>query len=318
MKILFLVQKHQRIILDSFYEAIDQNVELCDLRWLDSDEQGNLKRYFQNNVDVAKYDRILCFLRFKKELKQAKFFRSLPNLIFLEHDAYQNYIDCKYKGKFSKHYKRIPGVRVLSSGFNVVQGLKDEGVDAVFVPKGYDNKLLYDLQQQRDIELGFVGSVKSKTYSKRLELLNALAEKESLLITRTNSGEEYLQTLNRIRFFVSADVGMGEYMIKNFEAMACGCLVFAFNQGERENQALGFEDMQNIVLYKDLDELIKKLHYLRKNSNEADAIASAGQQHVESNFTWEKVGKLAVDAMSEPLKQPANKKNNWLFFKGLI
>ncbi len=34
-------------------------------------------------------------------------------------------------------------------------------------------------------------------------------------------GEEYCATLNRIRFFVSADVGMGEYMIKSFEAMAC-------------------------------------------------------------------------------------------------
>lgn len=315
MKLLFLVQKNQRIILDSFYEAIGLHVESCDLRWLDSDEQADLKGYFKDHVDTSKYDRTLCFLRFKKELKQARFFRSISNLVFLEHDAYQNYIDCKYKGKFSKHYSGIPGVRVLSSGYNVVQRLNEEGVDAIFVPKGYDHRLLYNLQQPRDIELGFVGSIKSKTYSKRLELLNALAEEESLLITRTNSGNEYLQTLNRIRFFVSADVGMGEYMIKNFEAMACGCVVFAYDQGEQENQALGFEDMKNIVLYKDLNSLTEKLHYLREHPNKADEIARIGQQHVEGNFAWCEVAKSVVAAMGEPLKRIESKRlKKWYVF----
>ena len=65
--------------------------------------------------------------------------------------------------------------------------------------------------------------------------------------------------LNRIRFFVSADIGMGEYMIKNFEAMACGCVLLAYDQGELENEALGFIDMHNIVLYRRLDELRDKL-----------------------------------------------------------
>lgn len=73
-------------------------------------------------------------------------------------------------------------------------------VDTVFVPKGYDQKLLHNLNVQRDIELGFVGSIKSATYSQRKAFLEQLAEQEDLLITRTKSGEEYLQTLNRIRF----------------------------------------------------------------------------------------------------------------------
>jgi hypothetical protein len=111
---------------------------------------------------VFRYDRIVFFLRFKQEIRQAGFIRSIPNLVILEHDAYQNY---------------IPG------------------------------------------------------------------------------GEEYCATLNRIRFFVSADVGMGEYMIKNFEAMACGCVLLAFDQGAAENQALGFKGMVNVVFYKDIPQL---------------------------------------------------------------
>ncbi len=190
-------------------------------------------------------------------MRQVRFIRSVPNLVILEHDAYQNYIPCKYTGKFSAHYRRLPWARVISSGHTVSERLRQEGFDAVFVPKGYDQTLLHDLGLARDIELGFVGSTGSVAYSGRKALLDELGGVENLLVTKTKSGEEYLRTLNRIRFFVSADVGMGEYMIKNFEAMACGCVLLAYDQGERENEALGFRDMENIVLYRSVADIQK-------------------------------------------------------------
>lgn len=305
MKILFLVQKEQRIILDRFYDAIGAHCDM-DIRWLTSAEQDNLKRYFKQHVDTANYDRIMLFLRFKKEIRQVAFIKTIPNLVFLEHDAYQNYIDCKYKNKFSKHYKRLPWARILTSGAVVTNRLKAEGYDAVFVPKGYDQQLLYDMNLQRDIELGFVGSIRSATYSQRKEFLEQLAEQEDMLITRTKSGEEYLQTLNRIQFFVSADIGMGEYMIKNFEAMACGCILFAYDQGQEENEAIGFKDMHNVVLYKDITSLKNKLAVLRKDTELATAIAKNGQKLAEGNYTFAQQGKAVVDALYEPLRNRVN------------
>lgn len=305
MKILFLVQKEQRIILDRFYDAIGAHCDM-DIRWLTSAEQDNLKRYFKQHVDTANYDRIMLFLRFKKEIRQVAFIKTIPNLVFLEHDAYQNYIDCKYKNKFSKHYKRLPWARILTSGAVVTNRLKAEGYDAVFVPKGYDQQLLYNMNLQRDIELGFVGSIKSATYSQRKEFLEQLAEQEDMLITRTKSGEEYLQTLNRIQFFVSADIGMGEYMIKNFEAMACGCVLFAYDQGQEENQAIGFKDMHNVVLYKDITSLKNKLAVLRKDTELATAIAKNGQKLAEESYTFAQQGKAVVDALYEPLRNRVN------------
>lgn len=305
MKILFLVQKEQRIILDRFYDAIGAHCDM-DIRWLTSAEQDNLKRYFKQHVDTANYDRIMLFLRFKKEIRQVAFIKTIPNLVFLEHDAYQNYIDCKYKNKFSKHYKRLPWARILTSGAVVTNRLKAEGYDAVFVPKGYDQQLLYDMNLQRDIELGFVGSIRSATYSQRKEFLEQLAEQEDMLITRTKSGEEYLQTLNRIQFFVSADIGMGEYMIKNFEAMACGCVLFAYDQGQEENEAIGFKDMHNVVLYKDITSLKNKLAVLRKDTELATAIAKNGQKLAEGNYTFAQQGKAVVDALYEPLRNRVN------------
>lgn len=152
MKVLFLVQKEQRAILDRLYDGVAANCE-CDLRWLTSEDQRNLRRYFKREVQVERYDRIVFFLRFKQEIRQVAFIRTVPNLVILEHDAYQNYIPCKYTGKFSAHYRKLPWARVISSGYMVSERLRQEGFDAVFVPKGYDERLLTDQGRERDIEL---------------------------------------------------------------------------------------------------------------------------------------------------------------------
>lgn len=82
MKVLFLVQKEQRAILDRLYDGIAAHCE-CDTRWLSSEEQADLRGYFRKHVDVSRYDRILFFLRFKKEMRQVRFIRSVPNLVIL-------------------------------------------------------------------------------------------------------------------------------------------------------------------------------------------------------------------------------------------
>ncbi|KAF0862557.1 glycosyltransferase [Pseudomonas sp. LD120] len=304
MKVLFLVQKEQRAILDRLYEGVASHCE-CDVRWLSSDEQRNLRGYFRREVDVTRYDRIIFFLRFKQEIRQVGFIRTVPNLVILEHDAYQNYIACKYTGKFSAHYRRLSWVRVISSGHMVTERLREEGFDAVFVPKGYDQALLQEQGRERDIELAFVGSTNSVAYSGRKALLDELAQVESLVVTRTNSGEEYCATLNRIRYFVSADVGMGEYMIKNFEAMACGCVLLAFDQGAAENQALGFQDMVNVVLYKDIPQLQSKLAALRANPQLAADIACSGRDLAVNQFSFAHIGRRIVDALQPPLRPRA-------------
>lgn len=302
MNVLFLVQAEQRAILDRLYDGIAASCDSCDIRWLSSDEQANLKRYFREHVDLSRYDRVLFFLRFKKEMRQWRFIRTLPNVVILEHDAYQNYIPCKYTGKFSAHYRRLPWVRVISSGYMVSERLRQEGFDTVFVPKGYDQALLRDLGRERDVELAFVGSTKSGAYSERKALLDELAKVEDLVVTRTNSGEDYCNTLNRIRFFVSADVGMGEYMIKNFEAMACGCVLLAWDQGEAENKALGFIDMENLVLYRNVDELRSKLAMLRSDPDLAARIASAGRALAEREYSFSRIGQRIVQALDKPLR----------------
>jgi glycosyltransferase involved in cell wall biosynthesis len=185
----------------------------------------------------------------------------------------------------------------------VSERLRAEGFDAVFVPKGYDQTLLQDQGRERDIELAFVGSTNSVAYSGRKALLDELGRVESMVVTRTKSGEEYCDTLNRIRFFVSADVGMGEFMIKNFEAMACGCVLLAYDQGSAESSALGLQDMHNVVLYQDVPQLQQKLAVLRADPELAQRIASNGRELAISQFSFARIGRRIVEAL-EPALRP--------------
>jgi glycosyltransferase involved in cell wall biosynthesis len=188
----------------------------------------------------------------------------------------------------------------------VTERLRGEGFDAVFVPKGYDQSLLQDRGRERDIELAFVGSTNSVAYSGRKALLDELGRVEPLVVTRTKSGEEYCETLNRIRFFVSADVGMGEFMIKNFEAMACGCVLLAFDQGVEEALALGLQDMHNVVLYRDIPQLQEKLSRLRADPELARSVAHNGQKLALEQFSFARIGQKIVEALEPPLRPRAS------------
>ena len=113
--------------------------------------------------------------------------------------------------------------------------------------------------------------------------------------------------LNRIRYFVSADIGIGEYMQKNFEAMAAGCVVFAFDQGTLENKALGLVDMENIVLYQDKQTLISKIQYLRSNKNLADKISENGRRFAQVNYSNFSIGKVLYMAVKQKLRTKQKK-----------
>ena len=304
MKVLLLVQEQQRSIFDTWYEAIADGLEVCDIVRVPADDQKRMKKFIKtSSIDFNNYDRVILFLRYKKMMRQVRFVQSIPNLVIIELDAFQNYCESKYNGRFTKYFKQIPWARVLCTGKGHTQTLCEEGFDVHFVGKAYDHKLLKNLKLNRDIELGFLGSLQTGVYKYRKQFLEDLAKKENVLIHRTKSGAEYLQMLNRIKFFISADIPFKEYMIKNFEAMACGCVLFTWDNGEIENKQLGFVDMETVVLYKDMDELIKKIEILRKDDTLAKTIAQNGQKLVEDNHTWQNSADKIIEALQSPLRE---------------
>lgn len=302
MKILLVVMKERRAVIDHLYQSISDNDIECDVLRLSDEEQDQLQHYFSANINIAAYDRIIFVLRSKKMFRQPDFFQRIDNLIFLEYDAWQNYVKVKNRGKFTALYRCVPWARIIVSGHMLANRLRDDGFDAVFVPKGFDDNSLRNLHQNRSIELGFIGSTNNSIYEQRVNHLQQIAKRETIVQARTYSADEYLHKLNSIKFFVSADLGFNEYMLKNFEAMACGCVVFAFNHGTEENEALGLRDMENIVLYNGLDEFFTKLNILRNQPALANAIAEHGEQLVRQNNAFSVLGPRIIAALRPPLR----------------
>lgn len=301
MKVMLLVMDEQRVILDRLYEVVRENCDDCTIYRLSKLQQMKLGKLLAS-VNYEDFDRVVIFSRVKRLAPQLSVLKCIPGLIFLEHDAYQNYMrESKYQGVYSRLYRRLPSCRALVSGAVVARRMQAENIDAVFVSKGYDEQMLRNTDSVRDIPFGFLGSLKSTEYAQRKALLESLVQRTGMLVTRTQSGREYLETLNRIKIFVSADLGMGEVMIKNFEAMACGCVLLAWSQGE-EDRLLGFEDMENTVFYRSEDEAVQKLELLQRDPELAARIARNGQAFAESRYSFARVGRVLAEEIQREMR----------------
>lgn len=297
MRVLVLTAKERTPDLSSFYSALARGVS-ADIHFLDKKYQRRLRGYLRG-IDTSSYSRVLLDVPFKNIAAQHSFLRGLSGLLIYEEDACQNYLSTsKWRGEFSRFYRKLPNARIVVTGFSVAQKLKAEGFSVRFLPKGYDNNILYNKNIVRDIELGFVGRTSSKDYSERKALLENLSLYEPLQMLRAAPGSEYRDLLNRIRFFISADVGFDEYMAKNFEAMACGCVLLAWRQNSEE-AAIGLKEGQHLLLYSSLDELRGILEMLRSNSELADKIAAQGQMFVSNNLNHEELAERFIEILKE-------------------
>ena len=299
MRVLVLTSADRALDNRNLWSSLGMHAGV-EIRFLDKGQQRRLKTYFSTQ-DLSGYERIVLDLMFKHIWTQSRFLRSLPSLTLYEEDAYLDFMPgSRWRGAFVSFYRRLPGVRVISTGFAVTRYLRAAGVDAHFVPKGFDPARMLVQGCERDIELGFIGRLGSRAYTARRAMLEALAAVEPLQIMRTHSPEEYVQTLNRIWIFVSADVGLSEYMAKNFESMACGCLLLAKRQGDGEEEALGLQDGVHLLLYDDLDSLRSRLAWARENPDLADAVALRGREHVLANNAYEKLADKVAAVVSAP------------------
>ena len=303
MRVMLIVMKERKAPLDGLYDSIAAHVEHCDIFRLTDGEQDDLPNFFRRN-DPSRYDRVVVFSRIKRLAHQTKALRWIRGLVFLEYDAWQNYMaESKNHGLFSRLYLATPNCRVISSGLGVSARLRSEGIDARFVPKGFDERLFTDQRRPRSVFAAFVGSIKHQSYAARRRTLEGIRAGFPLDVMQTESGQPYIDALNDIRIFVSADSGMSEYMLKNFEAMACGCVLLAEDQGDAENQALGFIDMENVVLYRSPEEAIEKLKQLQTQPELCDRLARSGSRLAWERFTFSRLG----EQIAREIQAPAGK-----------
>lgn len=239
---------------------------------------------------VHRYPKVLLDLPFKHIYGKARLLKHIKNLYIYEEDACQDNIESsKWKGAFSFFYQSVKPQRVIVTGGITSTSVRRAGVDTAFVPKGYSSKKAGLLDIDRDIDVAFIGRFSSRAYQARAEVLNEARDKLGCQALRTTTDAEYRYMLNRISFFFSADIGLNEYMAKNFEAMACGCILVAYRQGRGEEEALGLRDMENCILYRSVEEAAKKINEVKAKPRDMHRIQKNSLK-TALDFSHEKMG----------------------------
>ncbi|MCK0538744.1 glycosyltransferase family protein [Alcanivorax quisquiliarum] len=247
------------------------------------------------------YDRVVVDANLRRMGADVKRLRGIVNLVIFDFDMCQENVPASsWYRCYVPVLKYISPVKVLTSSACLMAYFRQRGIAAELVCKGYDPEVIRNERMERDIPAAFVGRISHKVYRERRTFLESAVRKNLIKIMRAEPGAAYNQLLNRIRVFVSADVGFNEYMIKNFEAMAAGCLLLAWRQPEAEQQALGFEEGRHLLMYESLDELQAKLAWVRERPDDAEKIAEAGSELVCSMHRWESRASAVAAAIEAP------------------
>ena len=257
-------------------------------------------KFFYNYLhlhDCDSYDRVILDIPFRLIYPHAKKLRKIKKLVFYEEDSCQNYIkNSRWFGKFSKFYASVPNARALITSTFVAEEFNKKGIDAINVNKAFDESVIINKKIPRKIKFAFIGRIKSNVYTERKTTLNEISKLIPIKILRTEPGVEYNLLLNKITYFISADIGLGEYMIKNFEALAAGC-VLCTSYLPSEFSHLGFRDMENVVLYSSAEELLEKINSIENNLDLKAAIIENGLL-LAKDFTFESHAKKIYGALS--------------------
>lgn len=298
MNIIVVSQTGKYGITKPFWECVEGYMDF-DHEIVDGPK--GLVKFFKD-TDLSMYDRVVADTNLRRLGPGYKFLKNAPNLVVFDHDVYQTNVQyAEWHRKYPAAMRDFKNARIIVSGYELSKQLCQLGIDCSFLPKGYDHKKIRFLNMDRDIEAAFVGRTKNKVYRDRRSFLNRIGKRESVPVMRADPGEPYNKLLNRIQVFISADINFGEYMIKNFEAMAAGCLLLAWRQPGGEQRMMGLEDGNNVLLYDNENEFIEKLNWAKANKYEAGVIASKGRELAENQHKWLDRAKIIPDLIKEPI-----------------
>lgn len=275
----------------------------CEIRCF---EKGGLRQAVEAMPHESSFDRVVLCGGFRRSGGGIQALAKLPEVVIYDLDLQQDYMpDSKYYRQFPPLFKMFPKVSLIVTSLAAFEHYQRLGFVVSYVPKAYDHRLIACSGSPRDIEFAFIGRTANSLYRQRRWMLQEVSRHLPVQQLRTadlsEENDEYSRTLNRVRFFISADAGFQEYHIKNFEALAAGCILCALTTSPRENELLGFEDMRNVVLYSSAEELVSKVNTIRETPGLAESIADEGRKLAESRHQWRHRRDLLEEALA---KQP--------------
>jgi len=238
-------------------------------------------------TDIFNYkeqEAIIFFVGFKHLRRKAPFdWKDFTGKrIMYDFDTCQNY-GCgigssSYKGEWPIVYKTQKFNFLICTGKKTTDSLKEEWVNAYWIPKAFDGDLFYDKEEERIKEVSWYGNM----YLER-RAMNDFLKKHHIDLQRINC---FYHSLNNAlnEYKICCMYNGIEPMIKQFETAASGCVPFCNSIPELFD--LGFKDGKNMVEYKTFEELVEKLNYYLKQPDELNKIGRVAAKLAKEKHSW--------------------------------
>ena len=188
--------------------------------------------------------------------------------IIVEHDAYLNFMpDSPYYKCWTRLYRHCNFDLIISSGKETTDRLREDGLPAMWVPKGC-NKEFLEVDNEFTGEIGYFGKpIAEQETGKQFHFYKSRYEMSSVLEGRlplmASDDLSFSDMVRKYSATVTDDSTMQEPMAKHFECSAMGCAVIRDRQ--KELYDLGYEDNVSMASFGDYNEMLEIIEYYQKN-----------------------------------------------------
>jgi len=157
----------------------------------------------------------------------------------------------------------------------------------IWQPFGVDTGFFADRMAIRSGDVLFVGNTKRHDhYPNRVHMVGMMSRVfgERFHFGRGINLIAYVELLNKYKIFVSAGDVSCAFLMKNLEAMACGCLLISQHNDCFEK--LGFVHGKHLLLWRTFEEVVNLTKHYLENNKARTRIAREGRRLVADKHTW--------------------------------
>ena len=262
-------------VLEAFKKQYDVDMLYVDDGW--PEEIADIANHEQ-------YRAIIWFVGFKHLTRKKPFLwgNFKGKRVMYDWDVYMNYSTFagdKYFGCWPETFKRQEFDTLVTTGKYVRDRLESDGVNAVWIPKGFDGNRFKNECKNRD-GICFYG----RPYKDRANMLDVV-ELDGWNVNKIRCNYFYLSVELNKYFGCVMDNGI-EPMAKHFEVSASGCAPITNDIDEL--YSLGFEDGKTMIVYDSHDELLDELNHYYNHKDQLQAIGLFASKLAKKEHTWEK------------------------------
>jgi hypothetical protein len=128
----------------------------------------------------------------------------------------------------------------------------------IWFPNGFDDTLVQKIDIPKKYDIGFCGS-----YVNRKSILEWLQNSFNVHLDIFVIGDEMVKVLNSYKCHFNLNIA-NDINYRSFETIGCGTLLLTNYNNQYDD--LGFKDGINCFMYKDEEDLVNKIQFIKQNN----------------------------------------------------